>query len=497
MNERNEPKQSRVPACRIQDNGEEARAEGKYVLYWMTAARRTHFNFGLERAVEWARHTKRPLVVLEALRVGYPHASDRLHAFILQGMADNAKTLQTHGITHLVYVERQKDEGKGLLETLAEDACVVITDEFPAFFLPRMLKAAQTKITKIRLESVDSNGLLPIHEPKRIFTTAFSFRAYLQKNLLQHLQFRPLADPLLGDLPKAPKNLLSPALLSRYPRASEELLKAETKALAELPIDHQVKVTRTAGGSLAAKERLTRFLRTSLMRYDEERNDPDNQATSGLSPYLHFGHISSHEIFAEIEKMERWGPEKTKKAGGKREGFWGMSPPTEAFLDQLITWREIGLNMCVEMPEQYADYTSLPDWAKKTLAAHANDKRSVLYTRDEMENAKTGDQVWNAAQRELVREGRIHNYLRMLWGKRVLEWTQSPEEAVDVLIELNDKYALDGRDPNSYSGIFWTFGRYDRPWGPERPVYGSVRYMSSANTMKKLELERYLREYAR
>jgi deoxyribodipyrimidine photo-lyase len=173
-----------------------------------------------------------------------------------------------------------------------------------------------------------------------------------------------------------------------------------------------------------------------------------------------------------------------------------MSVPAEAFLDQLVTWREVGLNMCTLRPDDYMRYESLPDWAQKTLADHQKDPRGALYTRAELEGARTGDRVWNAAQRELLREGRIHNYLRMLWGKRVLEWTRTPEEALEILIELNDKYALDGRDPNSYSGIFWTFGRYDRPWGPERPVYGSVRYMSSANTVKKLDLERYLERYA-
>lgn len=491
-----EPTRSRIPASRVRPaNGGVVRPDGDFVLYWMTSARRTHFNQALERAAEWSRTLGRPLVVLEALRVGYPHASDRLHAFVLQGMADNARRLEEKGITHHAYVEPSKGDGKGLLRALAENACVVVGDDFPAFFLPRMVESARKQI-QVYFEQVDSNGLLPIRAPERAFPTAFSFRAYLQKNLLPHLRDRPLEDPLEEALPKPGKNLLPKDLLARWPSAGPELLSAKPEALARLPIDHAVSVTKTRGGAEAGKATLTRFLRTALLRYDADRNDPDKHATSGLSPYLHFGHVSAHEVFAEIERLEGWSPEKAQKSGGKREGFWSMSAPAEAFLDQLVTWRELGLNMCALRPDDYMRYGSLPDWARRTLAEHQKDPRSAIYTYAELEAARTGDRVWNAAQRELVREGRIHNYLRMLWGKRVLEWTRTPEEALEILIELNDKYALDGRDPNSYSGIFWTFGRYDRPWGPERPIYGTVRYMSSANTVKKLDLERYLERYA-
>jgi deoxyribodipyrimidine photo-lyase len=171
-----------------------------------------------------------------------------------------------------------------------------------------------------------------------------------------------------------------------------------------------------------------------------------------------------------------------------------MSPPAESFLDELITWRELGYNFCHQRRD-YEKYSSLPDWARATLEVHASDKREHMYSLAEFENAATHDELWNAAQRELVREGRIHNYLRMLWGKKILEWTASPEQALEVMIELNNKYALDGRNPNSYSGIFWILGRYDRPWGPERKIFGKIRYMSSANTARKVHVDDYLAKY--
>ena len=177
---------------------------------------------------------------------------------------------------------------------------------------------------------------------------------------------------------------------------------------------------------------------------------------------------------------------------GSREGWWGASPSAEGFLDQVVTWRELGFNFTSHRPDDHDRYASLPSWARASLDAHASDVRPVRYSRAQLEGARTHDEVWNAAQRELVREGRMQNYLRMLWGKKLLEWSKSPEDALAIAIELNNRYAVDGRDPNSYSGIFWTLGRYDRPWAPERPIFGVIRYMSSANTRKKLDLKRYL-----
>ena len=182
------------------------------------------------------------------------------------------------------------------------------------------------------------------------------------------------------------------------------------------------------------------------------------------------------------------------RGAGSREGWWGAAPEVESFLDELITWREVGYNMCA-LTDNFDQYESLPEWARTTLEQHAGDPREYIYTLEEFESAATHDELWNAAQNQLVREGRIHNYLRMLWGKKIFEWSPSAPEALDVLIELNNKYALDGRNPNSYSGIFWCLGRYDRAWGPERPVYGKIRYMSSDNTARKVKVKDYVAHY--
>jgi deoxyribodipyrimidine photo-lyase len=251
------------------------------------------------------------------------------------------------------------------------------------------------------------------------------------------------------------------------------------------------------GGARAASSALSLFLKEKLDRYLDERDHPDSDVASGLSPYLHFGHISVHEVFARIARREGYSEERLSMASaGRREGFWGMGPAAEAFLDQIVTWREIGFTMCSLRPDDYDRYDSLPEWAKRTLTKHAGDPRPTTYSLEELEAARTHDRIWNAAQTELVREGRMQNYLRMLWGKKILEWTRSPEEALSFMIHLNNKYALDGRDPNSYSGIFWVLGRYDRAWGPERPIFGTIRYMSSESAARKLRLKEYLRAYA-
>ena len=468
---------------------------GDFVLYWMIAARRTRHNAGLEHAAVRAEALGKPLVVLEPLRIGYRWASDRLHRFVIDGMAENARRLRGTRALYYPYVEPSPGSGRGLVEALGERAASIVTDDYPAFFLPRMVTALASR-SRVLVEEVDGNGLYPMRATDRVFTTAASFRRHLQKSLRDHLDAFPMADPLAGvrllELASLPADIER-----RWPRASEALLAGDPAALAALPIDHEVGVVATRGGSGAAEEALGRFLDRGLDRYASERSDPDAQAASGLSPYLHFGHLSAHEVFERLAARAKWSPGKlAAKAHGSREGWWNMGEAEDAFLDELVTWREIGFNMCSHR-EDYDRYESLPAFARQTLAEHAKDPRPVVYTRAEMEEARTGDEVWNAAQRELVREGRMANYLRMLWGKRVLEWSRTPEEALETLIDLNNKYALDGRDPNSYSGIFWVFGRYDRAWGPERPIFGKVRYMSSDATRRKLRMCDYLSRYGR
>jgi deoxyribodipyrimidine photo-lyase len=346
----------------------------------------------------------------------------------------------------------------------------------------------------VKLESVDSNGLLPLRATERVFTTAHSFRRFLQKELPSHLDNMSQRDALASV--KLPKLKELPAqILRRWPPVSQKLLAGSAAELAALPIDHSVGVVGYRGGPATARKQLHDFLDRKLARYGEVANDPDDDARSGLSPYLHFGHISAHELFHELMLRERWSTKKlAAKASGKREGWWGMSPSAEMWIDEFVTWREVGFNMTSHQ-DDYDQYESLPNWAKKTLEKHGRDRRQQVYSLEEFTAAKTHDPLWNAAQRQLVREGRIHNYLRMLWGKKILEWTASPEDALEVMIELNNRFAVDGRDPNSYSGIFWCLGRYDRPWGPERPIFGTIRYMSSDNTKRKLRVGSYLEKY--
>ncbi len=484
-----------VPEIRVRKcNQAQVNPAGEFVLYWMIAFRRTGWNFSLQRAVEWANRLKKPLLILEALRVGYAWACDRFHGFIVAGMRDNASSCEGRNVLYYPYLEPRPDAGKGLLAALGGHASVVVTDDFPAFFLPRMVAASAEELP-VLMEAVDSNGLLPLRAAAKAFPTAYAFRRFLQGNLPRHLEAFPDPDPL-GALLVPRMQRVPKFLSSQWPKVSMRLLKAGAAALGSFPIAHGIGPTGLEGGPVAAHAALGLFLKERLARYLSVRNHPDEDATSGLSPYLHFGHISSHQVFQEIMTREGWSVQRlTKKATGRREGWWGVGPQAEAFLDQLVTWRELGFNMCAHR-DDYDRYESLPDWARETLARHASDPRDHTYSLSEFEEGRTHDPLWNAAQMQLVRQGRIHNYLRMLWGKKVLEWSPTPRGALETMVELNNKYALDGRDPNSYSGIFWVLGRYDRPWGPERPVLGKVRYMSSENTARKVRIRGYMEEFA-
>lgn len=477
-----------VPEARVRVVNEAVvRPEGDYVLYWMTSARRRRANFGLQRAVEQAQALGRPVLVLEALRCGYEWASDRLHTFVLQGMKDNAVAFGAAGVTYFPYVEPELGAGSGLLEALAQRACCVVTDDFPCFFLPRMGAAAAARVA-VRMEVVDGNGLVPMRAAGKVFSRAVDFRRFLQKELMGHLDDTPVADPLRGyelgpaSLPKAVDR--------RWPRATARMLAAESAELKALPIDHDVAPGELLGGLAAAAKLWRTFLSRRYDRY-EKRNQPDADSASGLSPYLHFGHISAHQLFASIVRREQWSRDQVSPKRAGQRGWLGMADNAEAFVDQLVTWRELGFNFACQR-EDYDDFDSLPDWAQTSLGQHELDPRSHIYSVDEFASSQTHDPVWNAAQRQLRETGVMHNYLRMLWGKKVLEWSRSPREAMAILVELNNRFALDGRDPNSYSGICWVLGRYDRPWGPRRPVYGSIRYMSSENTLRKLRLKGYL-----
>ena len=442
-------------------NDRPARARGSYVLYWMIAARRTTWSFALDHALATCKQLGRPLLVLEALRAGYRWASDRHHAFVIAGMADNAAAFAKAGITYVSYVEPEPGAGRGLVEALAKRAACVITDEQPGFFLPHMV-AVLAKRLDTRIETVDGCGLYPLRAFDRAFVTARSFRRAWHELPLE----LPAATPL-ARVPRTTRDADIPgAILERWPTAD-----SPSDLPPNLAIDHTVVPVPYRGGSSAARDQLDDFIANKLARYTVRH--PDEDTGSGLSPYLHFGHIAPQEV-----------AERVRAAGD-----------ADAFLDELITWRELAYNFCFHRAD-HARYSAVPAWARATLAKHAGDTRDERYTPRELEAARTADEIWNAAQRQLVVEGRIHGYLRMLWGKKILQWSPTPQRALATMIELNNKYAVDGRDPNSYAGILWTLGLFDHPWGPERPIFGTVRYMSSAATRRKLRMSRYLAKFS-
>jgi len=482
----------KTPEIRIRKLNGLAPAPGRnFVLYLMTVSRRLSWNFALDRAVEWAQELSRPLLIVECLECGGRWDSERSHAFVLAGMAQNAKTAARKDVSYYPFVEKSAGESDGLLTALAARACVVIGDDFP---LKETRRKWAARDFPAPVELVDSNGILPLREANRVFPTAYAFRRFLQRELLRHLDDFPQGAPFRGKKKPALRKL-SAEITKRFPPADPKLLATHAHALAKLPIDHQVQEANIHGGPAAAQKTWRSFLYDKLPRYIDDRNQPEADATSGLSPYLHHGHISPHQIVAELLDHEDW--DETKLASttrGQKQGWWGLTPAAEAFLDQLITWREIGYNFCA-LRDDYEAYESLPDWAQETLETHASDRRPDVYDLPELESAHTHDPLWNAAQTQLAREGRLHNYLRMLWGKKILEWSPSPKDALEAMIHLNNKYALDAPNPNSYSGLLWCLGRYDRPWGPERPIFGKIRYMSSDNTRRKLYVKDYIRKY--
>ena len=488
-------------------NDKEVRHEGQFVLYWMTSTRRYHYNAALERAIEISIDLGKPLLVIECISVRHEWSSERVLTFVAQGMVDNMSIFDEHGITYVPWIENHIDSGDGMLRKLSSKACSIVIDDYPTY-LPRWVMDRASVSCEVAVEAVDSNGILPMNYADKAHKTAYSFRKHVQRSLHSALSTFPSESPMDGvrdDLTMDKKEFskIVMALDLEFPPLEWIWRVAEggevgKKAMAPLDIDHEVfPVESVRGGYYEASTRLGSFIENRLEKYSEGRNDPDNPAVSGLSPWLHFGHISSFRVVKSVLEKSDWTYdlvciEDTGK--GARSGWWGLSESSESFLDQIITWRELGFNFA-NFRRDHNSLDSIPSWAMKTLNEHRDDER-ISYTFEEIEGAKTDDEVWNSAQRQLVRTGHMHNYLRMLWGKRILEWSPDPETAADWMIRINDRWALDGRDPNSYTGIFWVLGRHDRAWGPERPIFGKIRYMSSSNTKRKLKLEGYLSRWA-
>ncbi|MEZ4461844.1 MAG: deoxyribodipyrimidine photolyase [bacterium] len=376
----------KVPRVRIRSaNKAPVNESGDYVLYWMTAYRRPEWNFALDRAIEAAHHLGKGLVVLEALRVGYQWASDRHHAFILEGMVDNAAAFAESSVVYFPYVEPRVGDGKGLLEALSGKACMVVTDDFPAFMLPKMTDAAAAKIG-VRMERVDSNGIYPMRHTDRVFSRAHDFRRHLQKTIAPHLLEFPNPNPLHGlALPK-------PTLpdVSRWPKA--DVAQITTSAfLASLPIDHSVTRAEDRGGFVAARERLAAWVTDGLPRYGVDRNHPDTDASSRLSFWLHFGQLSAHERpSCAVTDGTGWAPDHVApKASGSREGWWTRLTMSRASSTSGSRGARSGF-MCARFAPMITTGSSRCPTGATNTGEHADDPREYVLL-EEFEQAGTHD----------------------------------------------------------------------------------------------------------
>ncbi len=469
-------------------NGHEFNQKGSYVHYWMQIYRRLDYNHALNYALACSERWQKPLVLYEGLKLNYPWASQRLHQFILQGMLDNKETAKKLGLNYWPFVETPDDSGRGLLRKLAKDAVAVVTDDFPAFIIPGHTSALADK-TDTPVIAIDGNSLVPLSLLGKPISAAAHLRPRVHKAFAEAWEHRSGLRP---EIPKGAKKKVDPAF---------DLWDTKDlgKFIETLPLDKSVPpIKETPGGATEAKNRLIRFLNKRLPRYAEDRSQPlppEESPASGLSPYLHFGHISIEEIVQRVlETTGDWSLEDlSHENSGKREGFFCNDANVNSFLDEAIVWRDVGFQWHWHRREDTKSLeAALPEWAWQELTEHKKDKRDYLYSPEEWEAGETHDELWNAAQRELVATGVIHNYLRMLWGKKVIEWSATPEEAYSTLEHLNNKYALDGRNPNSYTGILWCFGLFDRPWPSNRKGFGRIRYMSSDSTRKKFKIQKYM-----
>jgi deoxyribodipyrimidine photo-lyase len=448
---------------RLNDRPE--RAEAHYVLYWAQMNRRVDANHALAYAVSLANRRRLPVLYYEGLTCDYPYANDRLHTFILEGVPETARRCAELGLGYVFYLRRRRTDPNDVLYRLAAAAAAIVTDDYPTFIARRHNRSVPAKLD-VAYYAVDSSCVVPMKLLARREYAAYTIRPKIRKLLAEHLTPAPEIRPQRPWRGPAP------------PYHTEVERGRIGELVASCEIDHTVAPSRTIrGGRRAALERLEFFLEHNLRRYARQRNQPAARATSGLSPYLHFGQIASLEVALAVQAYSR---------------AHGCS--AEEFLEELIVRRELAFNFT----RHTADYTSLdalPDWARRTLAAHDADRRSPVYTREQFERAETHDTLWNAAQQELLLTGTIHGYYRMYWGKKIIEWSASHAEALETMIYLHDRYALDGRDPNTYTNILWCFGLHDRPWA-ERPIFGQVRYMSLEGMKRKTDVEAYIRQIA-
>jgi len=434
-------------------NEAEVRDDAAFVLYWMQSSQRAHDNAALALAVRRADALSLPLIAAFVVDDDYPEASERPFAFMLEGLGETSATLAEHGIR---LIGRRGDPVEAIVE-LAEQAALVVTDT--AYLQPaRGWRDDLAKRLHIPLLRVESDVAVPVE-------LASDKREYAARTIRKKIN-RHRDDCLQRVGLRAPdKSSLSLGVSDECDLSDPEAL------LAALDIDRSVpRVVRFKGGPSEAGKRLTRFLRQSLDGYAARDPEPHTRDSSELGPYLHFGQIGIVEIADKVDSASS-----------------GSDEDKEAFLEELIVRRELARNY-TWFTEDYDRFAELPDWAITTLAEHRDDERPARYTRDELDSAATDDPHWNAAMLEIKHTGYLHNHLRMYWGKQVINWCNTPEYAYRTLLWLNNRYFLDGRDPNSYANVAWVFGLHDRAW-TERDVFGKVRYMNANGLERKIDTD--------
>lgn len=429
---------------------------GRCVVYWMQRAQRADDNPALDVAIHAANALRLPVVVFLGVVPFYPNANRRHYRFLAEGLADLAVGL---GKRRVGFVLRRYPD-HGLEPFCAEVApALVVGDENPMREPERWRRAAADRLA-VPLWTVDADVVVPTRLLEKEQYAARTIRPRLARLLPTYLQ-----------KPTQPK-----ARVPWTPRRAPAGLVPEAAALDGLRVDESASPVDTIrGGSREAAKVLRRFVRHRLRGYAASRNHPELDGTSGLSPYLHFGHIGPLDVALAVRDAD------------------APRADRDAFLEEFIVRRELAINY-VRYNPRYDSLDGCEPWALRTLEAHADDERDPLYTRGQLEGAETHDPLWNAAQLQMTHTGWMHGYVRMYWAKKILEWSPSAAEAFDIAVELNDRYELDGRDPNGYAGIAWAVGgKHDRAWGPERPVYGTVRYMSYASTSRKFDSRAYIR----
>jgi deoxyribodipyrimidine photo-lyase len=425
----------------------------------MQRAQRALDNPALDVAVEVANTLRQSVVIFFAPVPFYPHANLRHYAFLAQGIPDIAERARKRGIGFVL----RTYPGHSLLKFCDEvKASIVIGDENP-IREPRAWREAAAKTLTGPLWTVDADVIVPSKLLEKEQYAARIIRPRLQSRLEQFLS--------LSGNPNAKVEWERPRSLSGLPDDDSIDITAGWKRL-----DRSVQpVDSFRGGTSEALRLLDEFVTHKLAHYPETHGKPEIDGTSRLSPYLHFGHIGPHTVMRAVQKSKA--PQTAK----------------EDYINQFFTWRELSINF-VHFNPLYDSIECAPDWAHKTLAAHARDLRPILYTRDQFEAAETHDHLWNAAQLQMLHTGWMHNYMRMYWAKKILEWSPSPAVAWQTALYLNDKYFLDGRDPDGYAGVAWAMGgKFDRPWF-ERPIFGTIRWMSGDSAPKKFDAKKYIRQ---